>query len=243
MREIRLYTNQSLNNGDIVALEAGPSHHLTRVLRAQPGDPVILFNGKGLNWNCQIDHIDKRRVTLSVGHATDPRNESPLAIHLGLCLSKGDRFDWAIQKSTELGVSTITPLFSERVDVKLPADRVAKRLAHWQQIVVGACEQCGRAVVPTLSAPTALSAWVAQQRCELRLVLHHRATGALPKMTPGSVALLVGPEGGLTELDLAQASTAGFVNLKLGPRVLRTETAPAVALAVLGARWGDIAQP
>ena len=242
MREIRLYTNQSLEEGASVALEPAPAHHLARVLRARPGDRVILFNGSGLDWQCEISHLDKRGASLAVGPAGNPDNESPLTVHLGLCLSKGDRFDWAIQKSTELGVASITPLFSERVEVKLPPERIDKRRQHWQQTVISACEQSGRAVVPVVAEPTQLSTWAEQQSADLRLVLHHRQPGALPERPPRSVALLVGPEGGLAPADLERAATAGFQNLRLGPRVLRTETAPAAALAVLGSRWGDIAQ-
>jgi len=243
MREIRLYTSQSLSEGHKLLLDEAAAHHLARVLRARVGDAVTLFNGGGLDWPCRIVQMDKRRVEVTVGPAAPVTTESPIVFHLGLCLSKGDRFDWAIQKSTELGVASITPLFSERVDVKLPAERVQKRVAHWQQIVTSACEQSGRAVVPAVATPTELAIWANDQDADLRLVLHHRQPGGLPTEAPSSVALLVGPEGGLSDTDLGHAQKAGFQNLKLGPRVLRTETAPAAALAALGARWGDLAQP
>ena len=242
MRKIRLYSDQSLEEGGSVQLEEGAAHHLIKVLRAQVGDTITLFNGTGLDWQCTITELRKRVVVVAIGNAANPNTESPLATQLGLCLSKGDRFDWAIQKATEAGVTNITPLYSDRVEVKLPADRVPKRLAHWQQIVRSACEQCGRATVPAIFHPTLLSDWVREQNTDIKLFLHHRETATLSETRPSSIALLVGPEGGLSDSDRAHANKAGFIGVKLGPRVLRTETAPVVALSILGARWGDMGQ-
>lgn len=242
MREIRLYSDQSLEEGELVQLEAAAAHHIAKVLRARVGDSITLFNGSGLDWQCAITDLQKRGVTVSVGKASNPNTESPLKTELGLCLSKGDRFDWAIQKATEAGITNITPLFSDRVDVKLPSDRIAKRIAHWQQIVRSACEQCGRAKVPQVFDPVPLSAWVQEQVTDAKLFLHHREIGAVPETRPTSIALLVGPEGGLSDVDRNHARDAGFIGVKLGPRVLRTETAPLVALSILGARWGDMGQ-
>ena len=242
MREIRLYSDQSLEEGELVQLEAAAAHHIAKVLRARVGDSITLFNGSGLDWQCAITDLQKRGVTVSVGKASNPNTESPLKTELGLCLSKGDRFDWAIQKATEAGITNITPLFSDRVDVKLPSDRIAKRIAHWQQIVRSACEQCGRAKVPQVFDPVPLSAWVQEQVTDAKLFLHHREIGAVPETRPTSIALLVGPEGGLSNVDRNHARDAGFIGVRLGPRVLRTETAPLVALSILGARWGDMGQ-
>ena len=240
MREIRLYSDQSLNTGTVIELEEAAAHHLARVLRGRVGDNIILFNGDGFDWQCRIGQIDKRRVEVTVGTATPINSESPITFKLGLCLSKGDRFDWAIQKATELGVASITPLISARVEVKLPAERVGKRHAHWQQIVTSACEQSGRVVVPTVAKPLSLAEWAKAQVADIKLVLHHREAGSLPTRAPSSVALLIGPEGGFAVADLDYAKAAGFQNLNLGPRVLRTETAPAAALSALGALWGDL---
>lgn len=242
MREIRLYSDQSLEEGELVQLEAAAAHHIAKVLRARVGDSITLFNGSGLDWQCAITDLQKRGVTVSVGKASNPNTESPLKTELGLCLSKGDRFDWAIQKATEAGITNITPLFSDRVDVKLPSDRIAKRIAHWQQIVRSACEQCGRAKVPQVFDPVPLSAWVQEQVTDAKLFLHHREIGTVPETRPTSIALLVGPEGGLSDVDRNHARDAGFIGVRLGPRVLRTETAPLVALSILGARWGDMGQ-
>ena len=150
--------------------------------------------------------------------------------------------DWIVQKSTELGVRRISPLLSERAEVKLNAERSAKKQRHWQQIAISACEQCGRNQIPDVAAITSLTEWLPTVQSQRRFVLHHRAKAADASDTaPASVALLIGPEGGLSEAEIAAAETAGFEALKLGPRVLRTETAPLAALSVLQSRWGDLA--
>ena len=240
MRQIRLYTPQPLSQGEAISLDDVAASHLVRVLRARIGDAVTLFNGNGLDWLGTVTEVSKRAVQVEVVSSYQPDNESSLKTHLGLCLSKGERFDWAIQKATEMGIHQITPLFSTRVDVKLPSDRLAKRVAHWQQVVISACEQCGRAVIPHVASPMTLSAWLAETDAEMKLVLHHHQQGILEGTAPESIALLIGPEGGLTEEEVEMAHEAHFHGLRLGPRVLRTETAPVAALAVIGARWGDI---
>ena len=240
MRRIRLFTQQTLIANASLELEPEPAHHLARVLRARVGDEVVLFNGDGMDWLGQVKSIEKRRVVVHIGTSVPSIAESPLNTHLGLCLSKGERFDWAIQKATELGVTQITPLLSTRVDVKLPADRLAKKLTHWQQVVVAACEQCGRSRLPSLHPPTDLKHWITAVDADLKLVLHHHQVAALPESSPQEVALLVGPEGGLTDDEVEAACQQGFQRFRMGPRVLRTETAPAAALAILGNRWGDL---
>ena len=240
MREIRLYTPQPLAIDATIELDGVAVNHLSRVLRARTGDAVTLFNGDGTDYRGEIVDLGKRHVHVALSGSSSPNNESPISTHLGLCISKGDRFDWAIQKATELGVSEITPVISERVDVKLPADRMQKKQGHWQQVVASACEQCGRAVVPVVHAPQAIAEWVAGCKSELKLVLHHHQDGALPEQAPRSVALLVGPEGGLTPEEVDAACAQGFQSVRFGPRVLRTETAPAVALSILGVQWGDM---
>lgn len=240
MRQIRLFTQQVLTAHSSIELEADPAHHLARVLRARVSDKVLLFNGDGLDWQGEVSLIEKRRVIVQIETGRPSVAESPLSTHLGLSLSKGERFDWAIQKATELGVTLITPLLSERVDVKLPQDRLAKKLMHWQHIIIAACEQCGRGYIPRLNKPIALDHWTKTVEADLKLVLHHHQVAPLPDAAPGSVALLVGPEGGLTEAEVDAASAHGFKRFRMGPRVLRTETAPAAALSILGSRWGDL---
>lgn len=240
MRQPRLFTGSGLVEGSTVDLDAGAANHLARVLRARVGDCVTLFNGDGFDYPGTVAAVAKAAVRVTLGARIDPGNETPLAITLGLALSKGDRFDWAVQKATELGVAAIVPLFTSRVDVRIPAERRDKRRAHWQQVAVSACEQSGRAIVPAVAPPLDLDLWLEGADADCKLVLHHHAPAPLAAARPQSVCLLVGPEGGLTDDEVAQAAAAGFLPLRLGPRVLRTETAPAVALSVLGACWGDL---
>lgn len=244
MRRVRInrfFTQQGLEPESELALETSISRHLGRVLRARAGDTVTLFNGDGHNYTASVISISKDVVTVHIQQREPCHTESPVAVTLGLALSKGDRFDWAIQKATELGVSAIAPLFTERVDFPIPEDRLSRRMAHWQQIVISACEQSGRARVPTVFAPQALASWCKKIGADEKYVLDLAPDNQNPSAAPpSSIALLVGPEGGLTSGEIGVAMQLGFRRLQLGPRVLRTETAPVVALSVLGARWGDL---
>ena len=243
MRNPRLFTDQPLTPGNQLALKRNLAQHLGRVLRARAGDTIALFNGDGQEFAATVLAVSKREVSVEIGEAATPQTESPVYTTLGLCLSKGDRFDWAIQKATELGVGAIAPLYSERVDFSIPQDRMEKRIAHWQQIAISACEQCGRVKVPLITPPQSLAVWVENVSAEQKWVLHCAANTDASAMTPGTprdAALLIGPEGGLTDQEFAAASAEGFQLLQLGPRVLRTETAPAAALSVLGVFWGEM---
>ena len=245
MRNPRLFTDQRLRPGDQAVLKGNVAQHLGRVLRARSGDHIALFNGNGQEFAAQVLTVSKGEVSVDVGAAATPQTESPVYTTLGLCLSKGDRFDWAIQKATELGVGAIAPLHSERVDFSIPQDRMKKRIAHWQQIAISACEQCGRVKVPPITPPQSLVSWVANVSAEQKWVLHcadntDTPVSGVTQGTPRDAALLIGPEGGLTDQEFATASTEGFQLLQLGPRVLRTETAPAAALSVLGVFWGEM---
>ena len=241
MRKIRLYTPQALKPNITIELNEATSIRLTRVLRIRVGDSVTLFNGDGFDWNTTVTKTRNTLVTVAIGSSEQLNNESPIKIHLGLCLSKGERFDWAVQKVTEMGITEVTPLFSERVDVKLPANRVTKRIAHWQKIVIGACEQCGRAMVPTINEPRSLIDWTDFVTADLKLLMHHRQIRSqLTDTPPQTLAFLVGPEGGLTDTEILHAHKANFQSFRLGPRIMRTETAPIAMLAVIGAHWGDL---
>ncbi|AFU99875.1 16S rRNA (uracil(1498)-N(3))-methyltransferase [Simiduia agarivorans] len=240
MRIPRLFVNTELASGHTVALDADASRYLAGVLRMEAGRPLTVFNGKGGEYAATIASAAKKAVTLTIGAFDPTEKESPLAIHLGIGLSKGDRFDWVIQKATELGVTHITPLLTSRSEVKLSAERADKKIAHWQQIAVSACEQCQRNRLPVIAAPLKLDQWLADRSEALKLVLHHRADRALSThATPTSVAMVIGPEGGLSDEEIAQAQDQGFHPLQLGPRVLRTETAPIAALSILQMTWGD----
>ncbi|GAB3283073.1 16S rRNA (uracil(1498)-N(3))-methyltransferase [Parahaliea aestuarii] len=241
MRIPRIYTGQDLGEGLSLALESGPAAHVARVLRMGEGDALVLFNGDGSDYPATITRSDKRSVEVTLGAPAPTATESPLAVELGIGISRGDRMDWVLQKATELGVSAVVPLFTERCEVKLKGERAEKKVQHWRQVVISACEQCGRSRLPRLDAPRSLDEWLTDCTAERRFVLHHRAGPAGASATPDSVALTVGPEGGLSEAEISACESAGFEPLTLGPRVLRTETAPLAALAILQARWGDMA--
>ncbi|MEH6586743.1 MAG: 16S rRNA (uracil(1498)-N(3))-methyltransferase [Halioglobus sp.] len=242
MRIPRIHTGQVLQAESTFDLEPGPSQHLSRALRMQQGSPLILFDGRGGQYPATISCIDKKRVSVTTGEHRDVEVESPLAVHLGIAVSRGERMDWVVQKATELGVTQITALITERSEVKLKGERVTKKQDHWQQIAISACEQCGRNRVPVINALQPLSSWLAESEANLRLVLHHRAD-KLPEQehSPKTVALLIGPEGGLSDSEILLAQQQAFQSLRLGARVLRTETAPLAALSILQARWGDMA--
>ena len=244
MRYPRLFTDQPLTPGGQVVLKGKVAQHLGRVLRARAGEQIALFNGDGQEFAAKVLTVNKREVSVDIGAASTPQTESLVHTTLGLCLSKGDRFDWAIQKATELGVGAVTPLYSERVDFSIPPDRIEKRAAHWRQIAISACEQCGRVRIPAVSPPQPFEQWVQSVAAEQKWVLHcgnHGATqSGASKEAPADAALLIGPEGGLTDQEVSRACENSFGVLRLGPRVLRTETAPVVALSALSVYWGEM---
>ena len=220
-------------------LPEAQAHYLSRVLRLTVGAAVQLFDGSGQEYIGELTSVTKKAVQVDLRECLDGLPESSLRIHLGQGLSRGERMDWAIQKATELGVAEITPLFTERCEVRLNDERMQKRLEHWQQIAISACEQCGRSKVPVIHAPQSLKDWQASIEADLKLLLHPVAQPLTEHATPSTLAFLIGPEGGLTEKEVAQASAHGFQPARLGPRVLRTETAPVVALSVAQQLWGD----
>ncbi len=241
MRVTRVFTDQPLATHTRVALGRDAARHLVTVLRLGPGDPVILFNGEGGDYPAEILEATSKEVSVHTGERAEGAPESPLITRLGIGLSRGDRFDWVLQKTTELGVTEITPLYTERTEVKLKGDREAKKMRHWQQVIISACEQCGRTRLPELHRPQSLTDWLTTDT-DLKLLLHHRSdthTARLQQATPGSVAFLVGPEGGLSDEEIELAADRDFQALALGPRVFRTETAPVAALSVFQAWWGD----
>ena len=239
MRVSRFYLDAPLSQGEQL-LESDLAHYIGRVLRLAPGAAVQIFNGSGKEWPGEIVEVSKRAIRLTLAAPIDGMPESPLPIHLGQAMSRGERMDWAIQKAVELGVSQITPLSTERCEVRLQGERADKRQQHWQQIAISACEQCGRSTVPQVHPPMALADWLSRLEAELKLVLHHRTDQDLRSLpTPASLGLLIGPEGGLSSHEIGQAEAAGFHAARFGPRVLRTETAPVVALSIAQQLWGD----
>lgn len=240
MRIPRIFTEQLLQTGELAELEESASHHLSKVLRMQAGRELILFNGQGGEFAATIHEISKKHVTVSVAAHTADNRESPLVLELAIGISRGERFEWVLQKATELGVTKITPLITERTEVKVGGERQEKMLDRWQQILVSACEQCQRNLLPELSAPIQISDWLNTVNSEFRFVLHHRDSKTLPTdQKPKSASLLIGPEGGLSESEIALALAKNFNALTLGPRVLRTETAPVAAISLVQYLWGD----
>ncbi len=240
MRIPRIYTPQALE-GDEVELDPAAAHHVLKVLRMDAGRALIVFNGDGREFPAEILQRDRHNARIRLGEPVTPGNESPLHTHLGIALSRGERFEFVLQKATELGASAITPLFTERCEVKLNAERLEKKRQSWEKILIAACEQCGRNVLPVLHTPAALKDWLPEADGDLKCVLHHRDTRSLDDVDrPSRCTLLIGPEGGLSDDEIQSAQQHGFQALTLGPRVLRTETAPLVALSLLQYKFGDI---
>lgn len=238
MRLSRFFIDAPLSLGEHELPEA-QAHYIGRVLRMSEGAALQVFDGSGTEFRGALVEVGKKRVRVQLNESFAGQAESPLRIHLGQGLSRGERMDWAIQKATELGVSEITPIFSERCEVRLKDERADKRLLHWRQVAISACEQCGRSQVPVIHPPVLLADWIKQARADLKLVLHPVAQPLESHAKPASLAFLIGPEGGLTDAEVELSHSAGFLPARLGPRVLRTETAPVVALAVAQQLWGD----
>lgn len=241
MRLHRIFTPAFLEPGATVELDDRAARYLGRVLRTRAGDTVVLFNGDGRDYPATIVQVTKHTVAVRVNDVIAATNESPLHIELAQGIARGERMDFALQKAVELGVAAIQPLFCRRTEVKLSGPRLAKRMDHWRGVIISACEQSGRAVLPRLQEPAALGDWFHAPPEGARLVLRPEADATLPVLSRQDRAcLLIGPEGGLADGEIAAALDAGFTPVRLGPRVLRTETAGPAALAVLQALWGDL---
>lgn len=237
----RIHVAASFPVGGDVVLPENAARHVALVLRLREGTPLTLFDGAGIEASAVLSEVGRKRVVAQIEAVREGRGESPLSVHLGQAISKGDRMDYAIQKAVELGVAAMTPLYVEHGDVRLKGDREAKKLAHWQGVAASACEQCGRAVVPPVHPPQTLTAWLAARDETLRLVLHPATDDNwCQRDTIDTAALLIGPEGGLSDTEIEAARSAGFQPLTLGPRILRTETAPVVALTLLQHHFGDL---
>jgi 16S rRNA (uracil1498-N3)-methyltransferase len=243
MRIPRIHADASLGEGVRVELDSAAAEKLIRVLRMRRGDRVVLFNGDGYDYPGTLDPMSKSKVAVTVDARTDAVPESPLRITLLQALARADRMDWVLQKATELGAVGIQPIISERTEVRLDGERVERRMRHWQGVIQAACEQCGRAVLPSLAAPLSLNALDEGQLPPLRLALHPDGK-SLRSLDGGAmgdeVCIAIGPEGGFSDTDLRLLDRIGFRRLALGPRILRTETAGAAALAAIQALHGDM---
>jgi 16S rRNA (uracil1498-N3)-methyltransferase len=246
MRSIRLFTDTPLEPGHAVTLPATATTHALRVLRLKSGDAVMLFNGDGHEYPARLVIAGIRDVRAEVASRESPVRESPLQVTLVQTLARGEKMDWIIQKTTELGVARVVPVTTERSEVKLDAARGEKRLDHWRAVAIAACEQCGRNVLPAIEAPVELSAWLkttSAMEAGSRWMLHpDGATRVrdLSAMSPATLVLAVGPEGGFGDSDVAALRAHGFGELAMGPRILRTETAGVAAIAALQAILGDL---
>lgn len=230
----RFFIEASLTVGQSIELTEVVFHHWVRVLRAKLNDQAILFNGQGGEYLVELTEINKKNASIQV-LSFEPANRTPnFQVVLGQVMSKGDRMDYAIQKATELGVHKIQLLTSERCEMRLKYDRDQKKIDHWQAIAIAACEQCGLNIVPEVLAPISLQEWFSLSLPATKLVLAPDTDAFdIAKQATLDLALLIGPEGGLSQDEIAQANAAGFKNWCIGERVLRTETAPVVALAIL----------
>lgn len=240
MRLNRLFLDQPLIPGTALSIAQGPARHLAQVLRLAVGAPLVVFNGDGHDYGAHVSESNKSGVILMIETPGEREPDPPIEIELALGISKGDRMDYAVQKSVELGVGKITPLFSERSMVQLSGVRLTRRLAHWNGVIIGACEQSGRRRLPRLETATPFADWISQAPVN-GLMLDPQATDALASLPrpSGPLTLVVGPEGGLSPKERALATRHGFRGVRLGPRILRTETAPLAAITVIQALWGD----
>ncbi|MFQ6370764.1 16S rRNA (uracil(1498)-N(3))-methyltransferase [Shewanella sp. YIC-542] len=242
MRVPRIYHNGPITPAQPLALTEDAAAHIGRVLRMACGEAVSLFNGDGMDYPARIQQTDKKSVIVEVLSCQANPAESPLDIHLGQVISRGDRMDFTLQKSVELGVNTITPLFSERCGVKLSGERLEKKIQQWQKIVISACEQCGRSIIPQVRPAMTLADWCTEHDDALKLNLHPRASHGINglQLSNNKIRLLIGPEGGLSAQEITMTEQQHFTDVLLGPRVLRTETAAMTAITALQLRFGDL---
>jgi 16S rRNA (uracil1498-N3)-methyltransferase len=241
VRTHRVYTDLALAPGETITLQGKSAHYLGRVLRVATGQTVVLFNGDGRDYVCEVSGAGKNELALDVMTRLPARPESPLNITVVQAVSRGERMDQTLQKCTELGAAAFQPLWSEGVEVRLKGEKLEKRQRHWQGVVISACEQSGRAVVPEVKPAVTLREWIQEPSAHTRLVLAPDAEQGLAAAAVESpVELLVGPEGGFSDAELDWITSSGALVVGLGPRILRTETAAPAAVAILQALVGDL---
>lgn len=239
----RFYCPPPVPSSGSFDLPADAAHHAARVLRLREGNRVEIFDGSGNEYSGVISAIGGKRVTVGDISAVPVDRESPLRVTLAQAMSSSEKMDWVIQKATELGVAEIQPLDTERSVARLSAERTAKRLEHWQQVAISACEQCGRNALPVIHTPLDIMAWLQQTKAlpDAKFILLPGGAATLhshPK-PPGKITLLIGAEGGFSQPESEAALHCGFSAIRIGARVLRTETAAVAGLAALQTLWGD----
>lgn len=243
MRIPRIYMDKPLDSGDSIVLDERAFQHAIKVLRLREGNELILFNGTGREYEATLQQVNKKQATVKITKIEQKDIESPLSVHLALGISKGERMDFAIQKAVELGVTDITPLYTERCVVNLDTKREAKRLEHWQGVMISACEQSGRSRLAKIHKPIDIRRNFSElPDSKLKLTLSPYADQSLKQITEpdGDVLILIGPEGGLSEQEVQMAIQYGFEPVRMGPRILRTETAALTALSTIQMLWGDL---
>ena len=242
MRISRLFVPLALAQGKKIELDDENAHYVRTVLRLKTDSEIILFNGEGGEYACTVAEVSRKSVLIAVHAWSDRTVESPLRVILGLGIARGDRMDISVQKAVELGVNVMTPLITERCVVQFKGEKKPQRLLHWQKIVQHAAEQSSRTVLPELTEIAALQSWVGNQH-GLKVFLDPYAECSLVQLQPDDmkVTLLTGPEGGFTDQERNLAKVAGFIPVRLGSRILRTETAAIAALAAVQMLWGDFA--
>jgi len=244
MRQIRFYLPLSLSVQQHYAMPEDVARHMSRVLRLEENDKVILFNGDGYEYTANLSEVSKRDVRVLIESKIAVNRESHLKVHLIQALSKGDKMETTIQKVVELGVDCITPVKTERSNIHLSAERLEKKMSHWQAVIHSSCEQTGRNALPKLNSLTTIFSILDDQRKNsgLKLILSPNATIGLSDIANpvDNVTYLIGPEGGLSDAEIRLATECGFVDINVGPRILRTETAGPVLLSMIQMRWGDM---
>jgi 16S rRNA (uracil1498-N3)-methyltransferase len=237
--------SEMLMPGGFLSLHGAVAHHAINVLRIGIGDKIVLFNGKGGEYICSVDSVNSRqRMAVKIEEWKEIERESPLTIILIQAICASDKMDYIVQKSIEAGVNAIQPLSTQRSMVKLSSEKASRRLEHWNNLALAACEQCGRNRIPTINPVMSMSTWLAQlpvMSLESRLLLTPRENKKFSQLDKpsGPIKLLIGPEGGFSSDEQHLATASGFLPIKLGPRTLRTETAAIAAIAALQMRWGD----
>lgn len=242
MRIPRLYTPQVFIQGEELSVTGQTAHHIANVLRVRSGAPVSVFDGKGCEHRAIVKAIKRSEIILEIAEAVEPRQESSLDITLLQGIARNDRMDFILQKAVELGVKAIQPLWMQRSQARLKGNRLEKRCKHWQGVISNACEQCGRATLPQLGTAMNYSDWMTSKHSSgLHFLLQPDSDTGLGALQPpvGEIHVLAGPEGGLNAEEQLLAKSAGFLGIRLGPRILRTETAALAALAGMQTLWGD----
>ena len=242
MRCHRVFVDSRIECEQLMQLPEPQSHYLGKVLRVLPGQLIQIFNGLGGCYSAEVVTVQKRKVSVIPRQFIPDETDTSVRINLAQAISRGKHMDYTIQKAVELGVSRIIPLITEFSNVHLSAERSENRLSHWRGIVVGACEQSGRNVIPELAAPLLFDEWLSNMPAVPALLLHPDAAGSLSAITPQPAELTIvsGPEGGFSEREVAKAKQQGCVAVKLGPRILRTETAAVAAISACQTLWGDM---